>query len=123
MGIITFLNVEELIKIRDALRQIHYNPVHLTHGICGNFERILTDRSELFSARMLILVRLIMDWPKFSGHCVFWIKDPEVVYDRNDFGYTEFSAKEQLWEGTQGQLRREALVYLMERLQETIDAL
>lgn len=89
-------------------------PVDLTRGICKS----LSQRNGLsYYTERGLLVEIVKTWPKYSGESMY-----PIPCDGTDYTAPGecFNSVENLWEGTQGELRRELLHFTIQQCKREI---
>lgn len=89
-------------------------PVEREFGICSSLDR---RNGREYLKVVNLMDDIIETWPKYSGSYIYPI--PCDGTDYTDPGDC-FNAVEDLWEGVQGELRRELLRFLIEQCERSI---
>lgn len=88
-------------------------PVDYTMGICHS----LGARNRAYYRAVGLLDEIVETWPKFSGSWTYPIPCDGTDYTRPS---DCFNCTENLWEGKQGELRRELLHYIIQHCKREI---
>lgn len=108
---------EALQQVYDAVCTLRRDgPWSLNMGICDNVEGLLSDEDgEVmpgFAAWLAYSKQAFVQWDKFSGSIVFPVQDPTAP-GTPTMQYTDHHGTDTLWEGEQGELRKDLLDHLI----------
>lgn len=103
---------ESIVKMCQEL--LDKGPVDTELGICNSLS-VRNDRVSYKSVRLFD--EIVETWPKFSGHRRYPIPCDGTDYTRPS---DCFNCTENLWEGKQGELRRELLHYIIQHCKREI---
>ena len=98
---------ESIVKMCQEL--LDKGPVDPTLGICNSLSQ---RNGQLYYRVVGLFDDIVETWPKFSGSCTYPIPGDGTDYTNPD---DCFNRVEDLWEGTQGELRFELLQFVIKQ--------